>query len=284
MRVPVGGADRQRKLQVLELFLEVGDPVAEEIKALGCDALGIGGRIPRSAGLEGCKVARAVRGGVVGGQQTCEVVVVWRSAPPVTARQNVTGWLSTIMGCWMSPSIRTAGTLAAASQRATQISRRTRGRRSAERLILTTTGALASRKMAFSPMRSSSAPPLPSSARWHASRRMGSAAEEENSAAASGTRHRIPRTITAGQAWAGASRAVSTPDPPSQSPVLARLTHARPSASRSSGPLPGSFRVIKSYGELCKTPAIASIRTVARNMQKAGDTPRRIRDNGFSGR
>ena len=114
-------------------------------------------------------------------------------SPPVTACQNVTGWPSTISGCSISSSTRTAGTSAAANQRATQSSRRTRGRRSAERPILTTIGALASPKIAFSPIRRSSAPSLSSPARWHASRSTGSAAEEENSAAASGTRPRIPR-------------------------------------------------------------------------------------------
>jgi len=112
-------------------------------------------------------------------------------SPPVTACQNETGWPRTIVGCSMSSSTRTAGTFAATSQRATHISRRTRGSRSAERPILTTTGALPSRKIAFSPTRRSSAPSLLSPACWHASRSTGSAAKEENSAA-SGTRPRIP--------------------------------------------------------------------------------------------
>ena len=83
-------------------------------------------------------------------------------SPPVTACQNVTGWPSTISGCSISLATRTAGTFAVASQRATQTLASTRGSRSADRLILTTNGALASRKFAFSPMRRSSAPSLTS--------------------------------------------------------------------------------------------------------------------------
>lgn len=71
-------------------------------------------------------------------------------------------------------------------------SRLTRGGRSPDRAILTTMGSLASRKIAFSPIRSSSAPSLVKSACRRAYLSTGSAAEEENSAAASDTRTRIP--------------------------------------------------------------------------------------------
>ena len=78
-------------------------------------------------------------------------------SPPVTACQNETGCPSTVSGCSISLATRIAGTCAAASQRAMHSSRLTWGKRSAERAILTTIGPLANRKIAFSPMRSSSA-------------------------------------------------------------------------------------------------------------------------------
>jgi hypothetical protein len=66
-----------------------------------------------------------------------------------------------------------------------------------------------SRKIAFSPMRSSSAPSVSNPARRHACLSTGSAAEDENSAAP-GTRTRIPGVV-ARVKGVGLSRATATP-------------------------------------------------------------------------